>query len=248
MDGESGGGGGGWPFLSLSAALVAPFFPQNLFFPPSLPKTSVLYGSLAVRSFDWADSDGEEDGRTAPRPATLVADAVLTPADPPSLLRPAGGGNIHTFAAAGPGPAAVLDLLAPPYSGAEDGRDCTYFAEGGGGGGGGGGCAGVEGAGGAAGTGPLPPPTSAPSWPAPDPARPTSPGARVLLHAIPAPPGFKVEHGPYRGVRAVQERAGGGGGGGAGAAAGGGRGGATTAVPPPPQQQQPARGTRRPRE
>lgn len=151
---------------------------------------SVLYGALAVRSFDWAEANGADDGAN-PRPATLVADTVLTPSSAPALLRPAGGGNIHAFACSDPlHPTAVLDLLAPPYSGAEGGRDCTYFAEEAAGGGGNGA-----------------PPTS--SWPRPDPVRPAVPGTRVLLHAVPAPPGFKVEHGPYRG-RPAEPRAGGG--------------------------------------
>jgi hypothetical protein len=148
-----------------------------------------------------------EDGTpptSTTRTAALVADRVLTPADPPTLLRPAAGGNIHAFASAGGHPTAVLDLLAPPYSGAEGGRDCMYFREGeveGGGGGGGGG---------------VPVSTSSPPgsdarapapalpWPLPDPARPTRPGTRIQLVEVPAPPGFTVEHGPYRGVRAEE--------------------------------------------
>jgi hypothetical protein len=183
--------------LSLSGARSPP--PLLLSFPLP-PNHSVLYGSLAVRSFDWAGGGGGE-GRptsTGARAARLVADRVLTPADPPTLLRPAGGGNIHAFAAVGGNPTAVLDLLAPPYSGGEGGRDCAYFRE--------------EGGGGGPPPAALPPPPAArvpppapPAWPLPDPARPTAPGAVVTLVEVPSPPWFTVQHGPYRGARAVTE-------------------------------------------
>jgi len=100
----------------------------------------VLAGRMALRSFDWeGGGEGRAGGGRAPpspadaaaapdpwRAAVLVADAVLTPASPPSALRPAAGGNVHAFAAATP--VAVLDLLAPPYAPAT-GRDCEYYEE-----------------------------------------------------------------------------------------------------------------------
>ena len=87
----------------------------------------VLAGRLALRSFDWAPGEAPPS-TTSWRDATLVADAVLTAGAPPASLRPASGGNIHSFTAVG-GPAAVLDLLAPPYRPDADGRDCTYYEE-----------------------------------------------------------------------------------------------------------------------
>jgi hypothetical protein len=169
---------------------------------------SVLYGALAVRSFDWADAEGaggppptSTSTSTGSRPATLVADAVLSASSPPTVLRPATGGNIHAFAAVDPHPTAVLDLLAPPYSGdgEEGGRDCAYFCE-------------EENDGKNA--APLP-------WPAPDPARLSVPGAAVRLAPMPAPAWFRVEHGTYRGARADGPGSGSGGsGGGSGGAPG----------------------------
>ena len=87
----------------------------------------VLAGRLALRSFDWVEGDAPPWPSTW-RDATLVADAVLTAGAPAASLRPASGGNIHSFTAVG-GPAAVLDLLAPPYRPDAEGRDCTYYEE-----------------------------------------------------------------------------------------------------------------------
>ena len=78
----------------------------------------VLYGSMHVKSFDWTNEKEKE--------AVRVLDCDVTSQDPPLVLFPRSGGNIHSFTAVTP--CAVLDLLAPPYL-PEDGRDCTYFRE-----------------------------------------------------------------------------------------------------------------------
>jgi len=79
----------------------------------------VLYGEMHVESYDLV---GEADG---PRHiAELVHDRTFHPEDPPAVLFPSSGGNIHRFCAVTD--CAVLDLLSPPYS-CDDGRDCTYY-------------------------------------------------------------------------------------------------------------------------
>ncbi|CAL8469450.1 g8991 [Coccomyxa elongata] len=84
----------------------------------------VLYGKLHVRSLDWAEPEGNScNGR---RKAKLHADGVIQAGDPPTVLFPHHGGNLHAFR--GETDCAVLDLFLPPYD-RQEGRDCTYYQE-----------------------------------------------------------------------------------------------------------------------
>ena len=132
------------------------FFPRGSRIPlhdhPNMTVFSkVLYGSLAMRSYDWVKplSEAELDELTAelerqnlagsaggdpaaseshapPRAAVKRADTVITPEAPTFVLRPRFA-NVHTFEATAE--TAVLDILTPPYD-AEAGRECHYFVEG----------------------------------------------------------------------------------------------------------------------
>jgi hypothetical protein len=73
----------------------------------------VLYGEMHVASYDWADS-GAACAAQLPCEARAVLDASCTAADPPVVLFPRAGGNIHEFTAVTD--CAVLDLMSPPYS------------------------------------------------------------------------------------------------------------------------------------
>ena len=112
--------------------------------------SKVLYGALAMKSFDWAvpptaddfaaltaessrqearaancDPAGADDDTPLAPPfaAFRRAETVLNAAAPTCCLRPTFG-NIHSFEALSE--TAVLDLLMPPYD--DDlGRDCHYF-------------------------------------------------------------------------------------------------------------------------
>ncbi|KAL4459063.1 hypothetical protein ABPG75_013928 [Micractinium tetrahymenae] len=87
----------------------------------------VLYGEMHVCSYDWLDAAGGGGGEAErlPREAHTVLDRTLSATDPPAVLFPRAGGNIHQFTALTD--CAVLDLMSPPYS-TEDGRDCTYYS------------------------------------------------------------------------------------------------------------------------
>ncbi|BDA44810.1 Plant cysteine oxidase 4 [Coccomyxa sp. Obi] len=84
----------------------------------------VLYGKLHVRSFDWAEP--EEHSVDGQRKAKLHADGIVQAGDPPTVLFPHHGGNLHAFR--GETDCAVLDLFLPPYD-RQEGRDCTYYQE-----------------------------------------------------------------------------------------------------------------------
>ncbi|XP_060097091.1 2-aminoethanethiol dioxygenase [Heteronotia binoei] len=110
----------------------------------------VLYGTLRIACFDAAGGDGGGDGEgsssgssaasttgssTAPSPkpsstsprryrALLRSHQLYTPASAPCRLSPHTD-NLHRIDAVG-GPAAFLDILAPPYD-PEHGRDCHYY-------------------------------------------------------------------------------------------------------------------------
>ncbi|XP_063163838.1 2-aminoethanethiol dioxygenase [Candoia aspera] len=103
----------------------------------------VLYGTLRIACLDAAGEpeSGPEGGpepeqqntaaaaaTTSPRPrrlrALLRSHRLYTAAAPPCLLSPQRD-NLHQIAAEG-GPAAFLDILAPPYDPAR-GRDCHYY-------------------------------------------------------------------------------------------------------------------------
>jgi hypothetical protein len=98
----------------------------------------ILYGKMHVLSYDWKQHNhrcnghlygttdgGGQAGRTlSQQEVVTVYDRVFTPEDPPAVLFPSSGGNIHQFTALTD--CAVLDLLSPPYS-TDEGRDCTYY-------------------------------------------------------------------------------------------------------------------------
>lgn len=104
-------------------------FPPNATIPlhnhPEMTVVSrLLFGTLRVKSFDWAE-DGPEPGVSTGAVAKLVSDDTLSAPSEPFVLYP-DEGNIHSFTAKTP--CAVLDVLSPPYA-PEFGRDCTYYEE-----------------------------------------------------------------------------------------------------------------------
>ncbi|KAG9459238.1 hypothetical protein H6P81_003746 [Aristolochia fimbriata] len=94
----------------------------------------ILFGSMHIRSFDWADIPQDTSCKLNPthfqpagvRLAELKKNAVFTAPCDTSILYPAAGGNMHRFTAVTA--CAVLDVLGPPYSDSE-GRHCTYYQE-----------------------------------------------------------------------------------------------------------------------
>ncbi|XP_069756861.1 2-aminoethanethiol dioxygenase-like [Narcine bancroftii] len=98
----------------------------------------VLYGQVVIKCFDKEEAAGAEADaggvqfnppllqcqRAALRRSLRRSCDVLSEADGPCLLTPAQG-NVHQIEARH-GPAAFLDILAPPYDPSE-GRDCHYF-------------------------------------------------------------------------------------------------------------------------
>lgn len=102
--------------------------------------SKVLYGALAMQSYDWDDpliaeelaaidaatesqQGGKADVTQVQRPVTQRADTILTPEAPTFCLQPSFA-NIHCFEALSE--CAVLDLLLPPYDD-DAGRACHYF-------------------------------------------------------------------------------------------------------------------------
>ncbi|KAI5080701.1 hypothetical protein GOP47_0003884 [Adiantum capillus-veneris] len=93
----------------------------------------LLHGSMHVKAYDWVDpsvqrSDfsGQRSEASFPnaRLARLVVEDIFTAPCKASMFCPTGGGNIHALT--GVTHCAVLDVLAPPYSAAEE-RPCTYY-------------------------------------------------------------------------------------------------------------------------
>lgn len=104
-------------------------FPENGTIPlhdhPGMTVVSkLLYGRVRVLSYDWAEAESPSTTRV-PRRARLVADRIIQAPIQPLSLYP-DDANVHMFHALTP--AALLDVLAPPYAVGE-GRDCHYFAE-----------------------------------------------------------------------------------------------------------------------
>uniref|UniRef100_A0A804I967 cysteine dioxygenase n=1 Tax=Musa acuminata subsp. malaccensis TaxID=214687 RepID=A0A804I967_MUSAM len=87
--------------------------------------TKVLYGSIALKSYDWVTTPISNPKRSGL--AKVVADdSVLQASSKASVLFPRSGGNIHSLIALTP--CAILDVLAPPYS-EEQGRPSTYYVD-----------------------------------------------------------------------------------------------------------------------
>lgn len=90
--------------------------------------SKVLWGSLDVRSYDWADWTRLDANRKAGGVARVVDDEVTYSEGMIKLLLPNKGGNLHSFRAANAAPVgvAVLDVILPPYDEA-GGRACSYY-------------------------------------------------------------------------------------------------------------------------
>eukprot|EP00076_Gallus_gallus_P022297 XP_015143625.1 2-aminoethanethiol dioxygenase [Gallus gallus] len=87
----------------------------------------VLYGTLRIACMDALPAAAAPPPPPAPGPclrALLRSRQHYTPASPPCLLSPHTD-NLHQIDAV-EGPAAFLDILAPPYD-PEHGRDCHYY-------------------------------------------------------------------------------------------------------------------------
>ncbi|KAG8047428.1 hypothetical protein GUJ93_ZPchr0008g13240 [Zizania palustris] len=94
--------------------------------PEMVVLSKLLYGSVRVRSYDWAT--GPPPGSaTTPKSGlarVVAADEGRHAPCKTSVLFPRSGGNLHAFTAVTP--CAILDVLTPPYSEELD-RPSTYF-------------------------------------------------------------------------------------------------------------------------
>lgn len=94
----------------------------------------VLYGKVSVHCFDKLDTEGVAPPAFEPplahsdvpslRRSMLRCVTEYTPSSTPCLLTPQRD-NLHQIQALG-GPAAFLDILAPPYD-PDNNRDCHYY-------------------------------------------------------------------------------------------------------------------------
>ncbi|URE01584.1 histone deacetylase [Musa troglodytarum] len=95
--------------------------------------SKLLFGSMHIRSYDWVNVPRNSDEivnslhyqHPGLRLAKVKTDAIFTVPCKASVLYPEDGGNMHCFTARTS--CAVLDVLGPPYSDPDQGRDCTYF-------------------------------------------------------------------------------------------------------------------------
>ncbi|KAL8471537.1 hypothetical protein ACS0TY_028973 [Phlomoides rotata] len=103
--------------------------------------SKLLFGTMHIRSFDWADNNNANDtindeepkspSDSSRRPdglrlAKVNVNSEFTASSRTSILYPAEGGNMHRFTAKTA--CAVLDVLGPPYCD-PDGRHCQYYHE-----------------------------------------------------------------------------------------------------------------------
>ncbi|KMS99178.1 hypothetical protein BVRB_2g047160 [Beta vulgaris subsp. vulgaris] len=92
--------------------------------------SKLLFGTMHIKSFDWADdvpcTSATSENVPRARLAKLKVKADFVAPCNTSILYPAAGGNMHCFTAVTA--CAVLDVLGPPYSD-PDGRHCTYYRE-----------------------------------------------------------------------------------------------------------------------
>ncbi|XP_074581590.1 plant cysteine oxidase 2-like isoform X2 [Curcuma longa] len=98
--------------------------------------SKILFGSMHIKSYDWINVPHNTDKssnfvHSTPPPGLRLAkvktDAIFNESSTTSVLYPEEGGNMHCFTARTS--CAVLDVLGPPYSIAEEGRDCTYYRD-----------------------------------------------------------------------------------------------------------------------
>ncbi|CAJ0952927.1 unnamed protein product [Ranitomeya imitator] len=83
----------------------------------------VLYGKVRISGFDKTETPPPGDPGAVLR-AVLRSTGEYSDSSPPCLLSPHRD-NLHQISAVD-GPAAFLDILAPPYD-PDDGRDCHYY-------------------------------------------------------------------------------------------------------------------------
>ncbi|XP_052188305.1 plant cysteine oxidase 2-like [Diospyros lotus] len=89
--------------------------------------SKLLFGTMHIKSYDWAPDLTRSQVRQPPggaRLAKVKVDAKFTAPCRTSILYPADGGNMHCFTALTA--CAILDVMGPPYSD-PDGRHCTYY-------------------------------------------------------------------------------------------------------------------------
>ncbi|RLN05156.1 plant cysteine oxidase 1-like [Panicum miliaceum] len=95
--------------------------------PEMVVLSKLLYGSVRVRSYDWAvAAPPRSAARKCGLARVVAADEVRRAPCEASVLFPRSGGNLHAFTAVTP--CAILDVLTPPYS-EERGRPSTYFTD-----------------------------------------------------------------------------------------------------------------------
>ncbi|RZS08172.1 hypothetical protein BHM03_00039109, partial [Ensete ventricosum] len=97
--------------------------------------SKLLFGSMHIKSYDWVNVPQNSDEivnslhhrHPGLRLAKVKTDAIFTAPCEASVLYPEDGGNMHCFTARTS--CAVLDVLGPPYSDPDQGRDCAYFID-----------------------------------------------------------------------------------------------------------------------
>ncbi|CAL4918203.1 unnamed protein product [Urochloa decumbens] len=90
--------------------------------------SKVLTGSAHVEGYDWVRRPRVFRAGGSRTLAEKVLDREITPASGTWVLFPESGGNMHRFVAGEDAHCAFLDVIAPPYSLAEQ-RTCTYYKD-----------------------------------------------------------------------------------------------------------------------